>query len=66
MVMIQISRDNGRTWGIERWVSLGPVGTYKRRVTVNRCGRGRDFLIRWRITDPIKVVCAGGGLRAEE
>jgi hypothetical protein len=63
-VMIQISRDGGETWGAERWCSLGQVGKYMQRVAVRRCGSGRDFVFRIRISDPVKRVLAGLSIRA--
>lgn len=62
-VMLQVSRDNGRTWGNEVWQSLGAIGEYMRRVWFRIGGRARDWLFRLRITDPVKVVIAGGVLK---
>jgi hypothetical protein len=56
--IIQISKDGGHTWGMERWVPLGKVGEYKRRAIRRRIGSARDIAIRFRITDPIpRRVC---------
>jgi len=64
-VMLQVSRDNGKTWGNELWRSLGKIGQYRRRVVFRRLGRGRDFVFRLRVTDPVNVVLAAAGVMAE-
>jgi hypothetical protein len=63
-VMLQISRDGGRTWGAEMMLSLGKVGEYKKRVEQRRLGTARDFVFKLRITDPVKRALTGLGLRA--
>lgn len=55
-VMLQISRDGGHTWGNELWRSFGRVGQYLMRARWLRLGRARDWLFRFRVTDPVKVV----------
>lgn len=55
-VMMQISRDGGHTWGVERWASMGAAGNYKARSVWRRCGAAYDVLMKFRITDPVKVV----------
>lgn len=55
-VMLQISRDGGHTWGSEMWRSFGKLGQYTVRAVWNRLGRSRDWLFRFRVTDPVKTV----------
>jgi hypothetical protein len=55
-LMMQISRDGGHEWGNEIWRSIGAVGKYKTRAVFNRLGASRDWLFKFRITDPIKPV----------
>jgi hypothetical protein len=55
-IMLQISRDGGSTWGPEVWRSIGAVGEYKWRALWNRIGRARDFVFKFRVTDPVKTV----------
>ena len=62
-VMLQVSRDNGRTWGNELWRSLGEIGDYAKRVWWTRLGRSRDWLFRLRMSDPVRMVIAGGSLK---
>lgn len=63
-VMVQISRDGGRTWGAEKFVPLGKIGEYRKRASVRRLGTARDFVFKIRITDPVRRVLTGLGIRA--
>lgn len=56
MAMMQVSKDGGHTWGNEYWVPMGKQGEYKRRAVWRRLGRSRDWLFKFRITDPVKPV----------
>ena len=55
-IMMQISRDGGHTWGNELWRSFGRVGKYAYRAVWRRLGRSRDWVFKFRVTDPVKVV----------
>lgn len=55
-VMLQISKDGGKTWGNELWRSFGKVGEYLARPRWTRLGRARSWLFKFRVTDPVKVV----------
>lgn len=59
-IMMQISRDGGRTFGPERWKSIGKKGQYKGRVNWDRCGSARDFVFKFTMTDPVKFVITSG------
>lgn len=63
--MLQVSKDNGRTWGVEQWASIGAVGAYLTRVIWRRLGTARDWVFKIRITDPVKVVICGAAIDAE-
>lgn len=58
-LMMQYSKDGGHTWSSEIWVSFGEQGEYGARATFRRLGRGRDWLFKFRVTDPVKVVMLG-------
>ena len=62
-VMLQYSTDNGHTWSEELWTTAGATGTYKTRAEWWRLGRGRDFVFRVRISDPVPVTITGAGLK---
>lgn len=55
-IMLTVSKDGGHEWGNELWRSFGMVGKYKTRAVWNRLGMARDWLFKFRITDPVKVV----------
>ena len=60
--MLQISKDNGHTWGNELWANIGAIGKYLTRVMWRRLGVGNDWVFKIRITDPIKVVITGASI----
>lgn len=55
-IMMQISKDGGHEYGPEVWREIGAMGKYRQRAVFNRLGRARDWLFKFRITDPVKVV----------
>lgn len=64
-VMMQISKDGGHEWGPEVWREFGAMGKYRARAVFNRLGRARDWLFKFRVTDPVKTVfVAAWGRRA--
>lgn len=65
-IMLQYSKDNGRTWSAERWVSLGKVGLYLTRVLWRRFGSTRDATWRIRMSDPVKFVITEGAIKLAE
>jgi len=65
-VMLQYSKDNGRTWSAERWVSSGLVGQYLTRVLWRRFGSTRDATFKIRMTDPVKFVITEGAIKLAE
>jgi hypothetical protein len=52
--VLQISKDGGHTWSTERWKSMGQSGEYTTRVRWNRLGKGREFIPKIIISDPVK------------
>jgi low affinity Fe/Cu permease len=59
-IMMQVSRDGGRTFGPERWKPMGKKGQYFSRVHWNRFNDARDYVFQWTVTDPVKFVVTGG------
>ncbi len=56
-LMLQVSRDGGKSWGAEMWRSAGKIGKYKNRALWYRLGTARVFTFRLRISDPVfKVI----------
>jgi hypothetical protein len=62
-VMLQYSKDNGRTWSAERWKDMGAAGKYLTRVWWRRFGSTFDATFRIRMTDPVKFVIAEGAMK---
>lgn len=63
MVMFQVSKDGGQTFGYERTVGFGRVGQYlDHRAVFRRLGAGRDFVFRLKMTDPVKFVVTDGAV----
>lgn len=56
VIMLQVSKDNGATWGLELWRSFGKIGENIRRAVWRRLGRSRTWLVKVRVTDPVKTV----------
>lgn len=52
-VMLQVSKD-GRTWGKEKWRTLGALGEFFRRVAWHGLGASRRWQIRVKITDAVQ------------
>lgn len=54
--MLQVSKDGGATWGNELWTSIGRLGERLNRAVWRRLGSAYSFVIKVRVTDPVKVV----------
>jgi hypothetical protein len=65
-IMLQYSKDNGKTWSAERWKSLGEIGEYLARVNYRRFGSSRDCTFRIRMTDPVKFVVTEGAMKIRQ
>jgi hypothetical protein len=62
-IMMQVSKDGGHTYGNERWKTMGAIGKYKARAVWHRMGQARDFVFKFRITDPVKRVILGSTIK---
>ena len=66
-IMLQISKDGGRSFGYERWKSIGKVGQYKSpRVMWNRLGASQDFVFQFTMTDPVMFIVIGGAVKLRQ
>ena len=65
-VMLQISRDNGHTWGNELWTTIGMQGQYQNRAEWRRLGQSRDWLFKLRFTDPVKFFLMRAVIEGQE
>lgn len=64
--MLQVSRDGGFTYGNEMWTSFGQAGEYLKRAEWRRLGVSRNYVFKFRITDPVKVVMMSAAAYATE
>jgi hypothetical protein len=54
-IMVQVSRDYGKTWSPERWVSAGKKGEFDRRVILRQLGQFRaGGYVKLAVTDPVQ------------
>lgn len=58
-VMLFISKDGGNTFVETAWAGMGKVGEYTKRVIWRDLGGAHDWVLRLRITDPVKRVITG-------
>jgi hypothetical protein len=65
-VMLQVSRDGGYTWGDEMWATCGSQGNFLSRAEWRRLGVSRNYVFKFRITDPIKTVLIGAAAYATQ
>lgn len=61
-IALQSSDDGGRTWGNERWRSVGKAGQFGIRVQWNRCGSAFRRVFRITMSDPVKWRIIGAVL----
>ena len=59
-MMLEVSKDGGKTYGSPRLATIGTVGKYTTRVIWNRIGEGFDFVFRFTVTDPVQFIILGG------
>lgn len=55
-LLFRASWDGGQTFGAERARSLGKLAEYTQRIRWDRCGRGRDLVMEWSCSEPVKVA----------
>lgn len=58
-MMLRVSRDNGYTYGEERWADMGTIGHYGSRVKWRRFGRFLQMNLNFRLTDQVDFTVMG-------
>lgn len=58
-IELEVSKDGGNTFTSVGFRSIGQVGEYTTRVIWNTLGSARDWVLKLRITDPVKRVITG-------
>lgn len=56
---LQVSKDGGATFYSVGFSSMGKIGEYTQRVIWRSLGAAQDWVLRLRVTDPVKVVITG-------
>lgn len=59
-IELMVSTDGGNTWGDPQAAELGEVGQYRTRVYWRQLGTDRDFMFKFRCTDPVPFIVAAG------
>jgi hypothetical protein len=59
---LEVSRDNGQTWGAQMWKSLGKIGEYADYVEWRRLGTARQFTFRWTLSDPVPLTIVSSSI----
>lgn len=58
VMMVEYSKDGGYTWRQHKDVKLGKFGNYRAKVRMRQFGRvvrGQDLILRFTVTDPVRV-----------
>lgn len=64
-IWLTSSDDGGRTFGNEKWRSLGGMGEYQARVIFSRLGASRQRVYRLQMSDPVRCTLMAMDLDAE-
>ena len=54
LIMLEFSIDGGLTWTYRSPQPMGKIGKYRKRINWTNLGKAREFILRFRITDPVK------------
>jgi hypothetical protein len=65
-LLLDVSKDNGRTYSTPRQLQLGPLGNYRQRLIARRFGSSRDFVFRVRMSDPVQFTITDGAITVQE
>lgn len=65
-VVLDISRDGGKTWVNYDWRSIGQQGDYKQAVKWTNLGSGRSLVVRVTFSDPSPIVLYGARITVQE
>jgi hypothetical protein len=63
---LEVSRDNGKTWGAQMWRTLGRIGDYIQTVDWDRLGTARNFVFRLSVTDPVQFTLLNAILNPDD
>ena len=59
-IMLEISRDGGKTWGQPIYANIGQIGQYLTRARFQKLGNARDAIFRVTVTAavPVRILSA--------
>ena len=63
---VEVSRDNGRTWGAPLSHPLGPAGVYWRYPNFARLGTARNFVFRVTVSDPVPFTLVSACINPDD
>lgn len=63
---MRYSKNGGRNWSNWKQRSLGEVGDFMKRVRLYRLGRGRQWVVDIRVTDPVRADLIAGSVQVEQ
>jgi hypothetical protein len=58
-IMLDFSIDGGLTWKNRMPASIGRIGNYRQKINFGNLGMAREFIFRFRISDPVKRSILG-------
>lgn len=64
-IVLQLSNDGGKTWGMERLASMGRIGDYQRLVKWSQNGRSNNRAVRVICSGPVDASLVAADLDAE-
>jgi hypothetical protein len=62
-VMLEWSKDGGRTYGNQIWQPIGNIGNYKARAVWRNLGLARDWVFRFSFSENNKFVIVNAAVR---
>jgi hypothetical protein len=65
-IMLQVSKDGGKTYGAELWRDLGEIGKYRTRAVWRQLGICREANFKIKISDPVRRALLGGYIDYEK
>jgi hypothetical protein len=64
-MMLEVSKDGGNSFNSVGWSDMGKVGQYTQRAVWRNLGSAQDWVLRLRVTDPVKRVITGASAEIE-
>jgi len=65
IMMLRYSMDGGNTFETEEFIELGPLGEYDFKVQKSKLGTSRNWVIDFKISDPIDIIIMQANVRSQ-